>query len=170
MTLWLGFAVLQLLLLLGAVDGLYLHLWRFRLFARTQSRLEHAVHTLRSLLIAPTIWLLYVSPTLHVGAIAALVAVDQIAMLVDVWIEPRSRRDLGGVPRGELLIHFTAVTLHAAALTISFMARAGGATVPTAMPPLAIGAVIASALIAALHLVLLHPVAVRWASTPTRTL
>lgn len=164
MTMWSSFAILNLLLVVGAVDGLYLHLWRFRLFARPESRFEHALHTVRALLIPPTIWLLFVEPTPHLVAAGALVALDQIAMIVDIWVEPRSRRNLGGVPRSELLVHFTAVSLHATALALAFVGRAGGAALPPAMASMAIGAVVTGSLTAVVHLALLPPAAARFST------
>ena len=38
-------ASLALFAAVGAYDGLYLHLWKYRLYAREESRREHALHT-----------------------------------------------------------------------------------------------------------------------------
>src|SRR6185369_8512911 len=45
--------------LLGAVDGLYFHLWKYRLYSRPETRYEHKLHTLRAFLFIPIVWLLF---------------------------------------------------------------------------------------------------------------
>jgi hypothetical protein len=155
MLIWSSFVLLHVLLAVGTADALYLHLWRFRLFARPESRLEHAVHTIRALLVPVTVWLFYVSPALPLAAAAAIVGLDQIAMLVDVWIEPSSRKSLGGLPRSEYLIHVVAITVHVAALALAFVGRLQSSTLPAHLPTLALGTVVSTGAVALLHVVLL---------------
>jgi hypothetical protein len=160
---WFSFGLLSLLFAIGGIDGIYIHLCQLRLFARAESRFEHAVHTLRALLAVPTVWLVYVAPTFHVIAAGVLVAIDQLAMLLDVWVEPRSRRGLGGLPRSESLIHVLAITIHAAALALAFVARwQDGSPLPVELRALAVGTVGGTAAVALLHVLLLHPLAARW--------
>ena len=46
---------LAVFLLLGTVDGLFLHLWRYRLYARPASRREHLYHTIAAVTFAATL-------------------------------------------------------------------------------------------------------------------
>jgi hypothetical protein len=71
------------------VDGLYLHLWRYRLHARPESRKEHWLHTFRSLLFPGILATLFLVPpygvVLWLGL--ALLAVDQVVEILDVSSE-----------------------------------------------------------------------------------
>jgi hypothetical protein len=110
----------------------------------------------RAILVPITVWLLFVAPTLSLTAVIAVIALDQVAMVWDVWIEPQSRAGLGGLPRGEYLVHILAVTVHAAALSLALIGRLAG-ELPPELPALAWGGVIGSGLVGALHLALMHP-------------
>jgi len=100
----------------GAIDVLYFHIWKFRLYARPQSAREHAAHLMRGVL-APTIFaiLLVGRPE---GAcfwlVAALFAADTINSLVDTLLEPASRAPIG-VPPAELALHFIGASVMGAA-------------------------------------------------------
>ncbi|APR82542.1 Hypothetical protein A7982_07891 [Minicystis rosea] len=116
---------LGLLLPLAAFDGLYLHLWKFRLFARSETRVEHAIHTLRAVLGAFALWLVFrgdtVGPTLWLGV--SIVIIDVGVGAWDMAEETRSRRPLGGLPQGEAALHLVATTLHVVGVTTSLAAR-----------------------------------------------
>src|SRR6266545_252747 len=107
---------------LGAVDGLYFHLQRFRLFAHVESRLEHAIHGGRALLMVPALVLLYlVEPAgLVLYAALAVVLADQLLMAMDLWLERRSRVRWGGLPHAEYVIHIMANSLHAVGVVLAF--------------------------------------------------
>ena len=90
-------------MILGTVDGIYLHLWRYRLYARSASRHEHRLHTGAAVLFAVTLPTLFRWETggLLLWAGIALVAVDLVVSIVDMLSEDDSRADLGGLPTGE---------------------------------------------------------------------
>jgi hypothetical protein len=159
MLMWSSFVLFNLLLFVGIADALYLHLWRFRLFAQPESRVEHALHTVRALLVPMTAWLLFVAPRPALWAVIAVIGLDQVAMVLDVWVEPRSRRNLGGLPSNEYLIHIVAVSIHVAALALAFVGRFGAAAEPfdARLASWALGGVINTAVVALLHVALLHP-------------
>ncbi len=125
---------------LSFVDGVYLHLWRYRLWARAGSRYEHWLHTGRAVLFAPLVLLLFASPTagLALGAGLAVLAVDQALEILDILEERRSRADLGGLSSGEYLVHALLVTLRAAAVALALAARPAAAW--TLDAPLVLGA------------------------------
>jgi hypothetical protein len=107
----------------GAIDVLYFHIWKFRLYARPQSSREQWAHLVRACL-APSIFAI-----LLIGApegacfwlVAALFAADTINSLVDVMLEPASRAPIG-VPPAELALHFIGTTAMGAAWAIFMVA------------------------------------------------
>lgn len=118
-------ALLLLFVVLAAVDGLYLHLWKLRLHARPRSWAEHLWHTGTALLFAPLLATIFLAPTGGVvlwAGIGLLVLTHAIEVL-DVRAERASRADLGGVPRGELAIHVVLLAARSAAIVLSLAAR-----------------------------------------------
>lgn len=103
-------AVLCLVLFttIAGVDGLYFHLYRYRLYARPASRYEHKLHTINAVLFVPQVVLLFCLQVsglwlwLSLLLFGATVAVE----VTDVLCEEASRRDLGGLTRTEYLMHF----------------------------------------------------------------
>ena len=122
---WASFVLLLLFLGVGAIDGIYFHLNRYKLFAHSESRFEHFLHSIRALLLVGIVLLLYVLPgqgwQLYLALI--LVGIDLIVMAIDVWIEYQSRSNLGGLSREEYTVHVLANTLHMMALTLAFASR-----------------------------------------------
>ena len=112
-------------LALGAIDGIYFHLKRYQLFAHTESRHEHALHTVRAFLIMPPLALLYLAEPsgLWLWAAAACIATDQIALALDVRAEATSRRRFGGLSAEEYQIHIAANGLHSVALALALASR-----------------------------------------------
>lgn len=131
---------INLAVLLGMVDGIYYHLWKYRLFGRSESRFEHVLHTVRAFLFLPIFWLLYGENyggwALWLGVF--FVAADSIVELIDVLIERRSRADIGGLSTGEYAIHVNATALRLAALALIFAAKpveAWSLTAPLVLSP-----------------------------------
>ena len=77
----------------GAIDVIYFHLWKFRLFEQPQSVKEEITHVLRGFL-APTatlILLLGHPQGFWFWTVAGLFAIDTVNSLLDVVFEPNSR-------------------------------------------------------------------------------
>lgn len=153
---------------LGAVDGLYFHLQRYRLFAHPESRAEHGLHTVRAILVLPPLALLYLADA--TGAwlwlAAASVAVDQVVLALDLRAETTSRRRFGGLSAAEYQIHVAANGLHAVALALALASRPaaawrldGSALAWSSLPTIAQGLVaalwVAAAIAAVQHVALL---------------
>ena len=119
---------------LGAIDGLYFHLQRYRLFAHAESRGEHALHTVRAFLVLPPLTLLYLAePTgLYLWLAAACIAADQVALALDLRAEATSRRRFGGLSAAEYQIHVGANGLHGVALALALASRPASAWSPSA--------------------------------------
>lgn len=125
---------------IGAIDVLYFHLWKFRLFARAQSRNEEITHILRGLVV-PAIFaaLLIGRPQGHwFWIVAALFLFDTTNSLIDVMIEPASRAPIG-VPPAELAIHFIGTTLMGAAWAVYMLTGWATRNAPGALTPWAAG-------------------------------
>lgn len=170
-------ALLAVFTVTGLIDGLYLHLWRYRLHARAESRREHVVHAARAVLFVPALALVFVGTTS--GAVLwlglALITVDFVVQILDTRVEATSRAFQGGLPDGELAIHVLAATAHFGLIVTSLLSRpveAFARTVPidgqtarfvsdTVLQMFLGGSV----LVAALHVALLHPAIVRWTET-----
>lgn len=109
--------------MIAAIDGLWLHLWRYRLHVHAPA--EHAVHTLRSLLFPVIVLLLLMGwatgPWLWCGA--AIAAADLLLVARDAAMETRSRDFQRGLPAGEAALHTLLQALHAVVLTCAVAAR-----------------------------------------------
>lgn len=154
--LWVSLSAWAAALAVGALDGLYFHLWKFRLYARPQSRTEHLTHTVRACLLGPLLWLAFVHPRLEL--LVVLAGVDTAVVFADVWLENASRRDLGGIPRAEYVVHVVANTLHTAAMTLAIAVWwvSPSAAVPSMVRWLAEALVVCTVPVALLHVVLLR--------------
>lgn len=93
---------------IASVDGLYFHLYRYRLYERPDSRYEHRLHTLNAVLYVPLTALLFCAEPLglwrHLAL--ALFAASVAIEVLDVRCEEQSRRSLGGLTTTEYLMHF----------------------------------------------------------------
>ena len=152
---------------IAGIDGLYFHLYRYRLYKRPPSRYEHRLHTINAVLFVPLVALLFcVTPSgIFLWLALALFAVTLIVEILDVICEPASRRDLGGLTGVEYLMHFLMAALRvgtvAPLLTVRPIADWQLSASALATRPLwffLLGAYIAGpgVFIAALHLFLDH--------------
>jgi hypothetical protein len=110
---------------LGAVDGIYFHLNRYRLFAHPESRGEHALHTVRSVLVLPTLALLFLADPsgVYLWLAAACVALDQSVLFLDLRVEARSRSRFGGLSAAEYQVHVLANGMHGIAVALALGSR-----------------------------------------------
>jgi len=100
----------------GAIDGIYNHLYRYRLYAHASSFTEHISHTLLSLGLVLTSTMLVFVEMGGVG-FAFFLAVQVFVLILTFWdgyIEFASRAPLGGFPRHEYLVHTAIFLLHGA--------------------------------------------------------
>ncbi len=109
--------------ILGATDILLFHMLAHDLRRQARSRAELVTHFLRG----PTycaLFLLVPNYRFHGGwffALAALLAVDVVISIVDFWLERDSRAPLGGLPRGEYVLHvLLAMTFGAMVCSIAY--------------------------------------------------
>jgi hypothetical protein len=113
---------------LSAIDGIYVHLVRFRLHTRPASFGEHLLHTGRAILFVPLLLTVFGGvggALLWVGL--GTLAVDQALEMADTIVEPRSRAGLGGLTSGEYVLHITLSSLRAAAIAFALAGRPSAA-------------------------------------------
>lgn len=91
---------------IGAIDVLYYHLYRFRLYSQPGSVAEEVTHLIRNAVFI-SVLLVVSRPAVqpHTGIVFALFALDMVNSIVDVLLERNSRAPLGGLPSGEYLVH-----------------------------------------------------------------
>src|SRR5438067_3640540 len=92
---------------LGAFDVLYFHIGKCDLQSRAESQREVLWHTCRHFIYAlQFLWVANLRP--HGAALLALPLLygsDVFVAWADVWEETKSRKSLGGLPRGEYFMH-----------------------------------------------------------------
>lgn len=108
--------------LLGFIDGFYLHIWRFRLYAQPESRFEHLTHTARAILFPLIAFFLFLYPNepgyYQWGLL--LVLIDLVVLMADAWSEKDSRAFMGGLPRWEYILHLLVNGFHFGAIILFF--------------------------------------------------
>lgn len=104
---------------LGAFDVFVFHHRQARITERPAARREAWIHVARGGVYAAQF---FVVPSVRFAgawyaALIGLYVVDAAIAVADVWCEPASRRELGGLPRGEYLAHIVLSVLVGAMLT-----------------------------------------------------
>lgn len=122
---------------LGAFDVLYYHLYKFRLHARPESRGETVTHLVRGLLIGGVAILLALGEPhgAWFWAAAGLLIVDFANDVIDVLLEPASRKDLGGLPPLEYLTHVIGAAASGGATAAFLVLAWPWAQLPTELAP-----------------------------------
>ena len=120
----------------GAIDVIYFHLWKFRLFERPESIKEETTHLIRGVL-APTttgILLLGYPHGFWFWIVTITFALDSLNTFLDVIFEPASRAPRG-VPPAELAIHFVGTSMMGAAWALYMVLGWNNRLEPTALIP-----------------------------------
>ena len=164
-----GFAFLNLFMMLGAVDLFYFHIWKYKLHTRPESRYEHKLHMTFAFLMVPVALLLYYQNLGGIGLWAAVIAVVAALSteMFDVFSENDSRASLGGLSSGEYAIHVAMTILKVASFAFMFASKPTSAW-DLASPinlgsygwmgeMMALKVAVGSFFVAILHIVLLHP-------------
>ena len=104
--------LLALIAPIGALDVVYYHLYRFRLYEQEKSVAEEVTHLIRQLCFLAVVALLAsgVGDAFTDRLVLCLLVIDVVNSGADVLLEPRSRAALGGLPPGEYFLHFLGTT------------------------------------------------------------
>ncbi|MFK7784839.1 MAG: hypothetical protein AB8B56_06980 [Crocinitomicaceae bacterium] len=104
-------------MILATYDGAYLHLWKYELFKQSESKFEHATHTIRAILFPAIVWMIFLNHdpvSFWIGVV--LILLDFVVLAVDAYSEKDSREFMGGLPRSEYIMHLMANGFHFAAI------------------------------------------------------
>ncbi len=107
--------------LLALFDGVFLHLYKYRLYEHKESKFEHLTHTIRALLFTGILISLFINiedNSLFLLLGAALVIADIITLIIDAYVEKDSRLFMGGLPRWEYIIHLLVNGFHFASIAV----------------------------------------------------
>lgn len=106
--------------ILGFFDGVYLHLYKYKLHVHSESRFEHYTHTLRSVFFIGILYFLYLgienNMFFYIGL--AFVLLDLVVLFIDAYVEKDSRKFMGGLPRWEYIIHLFVNGFHFAGIAV----------------------------------------------------
>ena len=155
--------------IVAAFDGLYLHLWKYRLFARPESRREHKLHTAQGILFIPVVFFLFYQDfggwALWAGVL--FIALEQVVEIMDVLDENDSRASLGGLSSTEYAVHVIAITARTVAIALALATKplsAWSLDAPLVLGPahtmasgVAFNTIIGNLLVVALHVWLMRP-------------
>jgi hypothetical protein len=118
-------ALVTVYTILAIIDGLYLHLWKYRLHTLRKSLYEHKLHTLRAILFPFILYLLFAKNfggiVLWIGLMLAVT--DLIIGAKDIFAEKQSREELGGLSSFEYFLHVCANSIHFTYLTLIVIAK-----------------------------------------------
>jgi hypothetical protein len=114
------FISLALFCLIGAFDGLYYHLHKYRLHLYQETKFEHQIHGARGIIFAPIAVLFFVFDVsglpLYLGLLFLMI--DTYLEVIDIKIEDKARAKLGGVSKAEAMCHIFATVFRIAALVL----------------------------------------------------
>lgn len=118
---------------LGALDIVYFHLWKFRLYSLPSARAETVTHLLRGIAFAAGGYLLatYSVSGAWFWLVGGLFAFDFFNNVVDAALETRSRAALGGLPRAEYVVHIIGSTFAGAIMVAFFVTSWASQSGPT---------------------------------------
>lgn len=106
---------------IGGIDVFYYHLWKFRLYKQPSAQGETVTHIIRALLFSSGLFLIsfYEPRGWFYWGVGFIFLADLANNMADVFLEPGSRKPLGGIPRLEYMIHILGAT-GSGAITISY--------------------------------------------------
>jgi hypothetical protein len=116
---------LMLFGIIAAVDGLYFHLWKYRLYAQPDSIYEHKLHTAQGILFIPILFFLFYA---NFGGLALwagmlFLLVETAVEIMDVLSENDSRAALGGLSSIEYAMHALAIMFRTFAIALALAVK-----------------------------------------------
>lgn len=116
---------LVLFAILAFYDGFYLHIFKYQLHNREESKTEHITHTLRAVFFPAILYFLFLEPDNHTSFVIGLtiVILDILVLGYDAFIEKDSRQFMGGLPRWEYIVHLFVNGFHFASIAVYLSIR-----------------------------------------------
>ncbi|APJ04060.1 hypothetical protein [Silvanigrella aquatica] len=110
---------------IASIDGIYFHLYKYKLFAIKESKKEHLLHTANSFLFPFTVLFLFLDTFqglyLWIGIFLTLLTL--VIEFLDVFEENKSRKNLGGLTSLEYSMHFAMSGLRATFTTLILVSK-----------------------------------------------
>lgn len=104
------------------IDGVYIHLYKYRLHENKNSKREHFLHTIRAVFFFLILLFIYYYEAsgfwLYLGC--GIVIIDYGVESIDMFEEKTSRNSLGGLSSFEYWLHGTLVMLRSLSLGLWF--------------------------------------------------
>jgi len=116
---------LVLFSVLALYDGFYLHIFKYQLHNREESKTEHITHTLRAVFFPAILYFLFLKQDNHTSFVIGLtiVLLDIMVLGYDAFIEKDSRQFMGGLPRWEYIVHLFVNGFHFASIAVYLSIR-----------------------------------------------
>ncbi|GBF48508.1 hypothetical protein LPTSP4_00070 [Leptospira ryugenii] len=110
---------------LAFVDGIYLHLWKYKLYKYRETIFEHLLHTLRAFLFPfQLVGLFLFDIQGWLFGIVLLVAIADLGIqIIDMWVEKGARVRFGGLSSAEYILHVTLTSLHTSMLLLYLISK-----------------------------------------------
>jgi hypothetical protein len=123
---------------IAAIDILYFHLWKFRLYQAPSARGETVTHLIRGTFFSTGAFLLssYRLSGAWLWVVGVLFLLDFLNSLVDGALEHWSRAPLGGLPPLEYVIHILASSFAGGITVAYFMVGWSNGWMATGISPL----------------------------------
>lgn len=111
--------------LIAAIDGLYFHIYKYKLYSKKDSIFEHQLHTINAFLFPLSVLFLFVfnSAGLFLWIAIALTLLTLVVEFWDVFEERKSREHFGGLTSMEYAMHFGMSGLRATYTTLILAAK-----------------------------------------------
>ncbi|MCC9020458.1 hypothetical protein [Flavobacterium lipolyticum] len=116
---------LVLFAVLALYDGFYLHIFKYQLHNRTESKTEHLAHTIRAVFFPAMLYFLFFKQDSHTSFFIGLTFVlfDILVLGYDAFVEKDSRQFMGGLPRWEYIVHLFVNGFHFASIAVYLSIR-----------------------------------------------
>ncbi|MFD1604788.1 hypothetical protein ACFSJW_15365 [Flavobacterium artemisiae] len=116
---------LVLFAVLALYDGFYLHIFKYQLHNREESKTEHITHTLRAVFFPAILYFLFLKQDNYTAFAIGLtiVLLDILVLGYDAFIEKDSRQFMGGLPRWEYIVHLFVNGFHFASIAVYLSIR-----------------------------------------------
>lgn len=119
-----AFLIMTILIALYSVlalfDGVFLHLYKYKLHENPESKFEHLTHTVRAFLFSGILLTLFINIDtnrfFYLGIF--LLGLDVLVLILDAYSEKDSRKFMGGLPRWEYILHLLVNGFHFASIAV----------------------------------------------------
>lgn len=105
---------------LGFSDAILLHLWKYQLYKNKDTRKEHLLHSIRTIIFPIVVFglLVFQLEGFYLYGFLLILIFDLGFQIWDMWIEKEARSRFGGLSSLEYTIHGLLIFIHSAFLVL----------------------------------------------------